>query len=53
VEQLYGQKINFHKSEIFCYKMAKDHELQYSHLFVCAIGSMPFKYLGIPIIHKK
>jgi hypothetical protein len=33
--------------------MAKDHELQYSHLFGCAIGSMPFNYLGIPMIHRK
>jgi hypothetical protein len=52
-EQLSGLKINFHKSEIFCHGMAKDHELQYSHLFGCAIGSMHFNYLGIPMIHRK
>jgi hypothetical protein len=52
-EQLFGLKINFHKSELFCYGMAKDHELQYSHLFGCAIGSMPFNYLGIHMIHQK
>jgi hypothetical protein len=28
-EQLSGLKINFHKSEIFCFGQAKDYELQY------------------------
>jgi hypothetical protein len=28
-EQLLGLKINFHKSEIFCFGQAKDYELQY------------------------
>ena len=29
-EQLSGLKINFHKSEIFCFGKAKDHEVFYS-----------------------
>jgi hypothetical protein len=29
-EQMTGLKINFHKSELFCYGMAKDCESQYS-----------------------
>ena len=50
-EQLSCLKIIFHKSELFCYGMAKDHELQYSDLFGCTIESKPFKYLRIPMIY--
>jgi hypothetical protein len=34
-EQLSGLKINYHKSELFCFGEAKDHELQYEQLFGC------------------
>jgi hypothetical protein len=34
-EQLSGLKINYHKSELFCFGDAKDHELQYEQLFRC------------------
>ena len=52
-EQMSGLKINFHKSELFCYGMAKDCESQYSQLFGCDVGTMPFKYLGIPMTHRR
>jgi hypothetical protein len=52
-EQMSGLKINFHKSELFCYGMAKDCEPQYSQLFGCSVGTMPFKYLGIPMTHRR
>lgn len=48
-EQLSGLKINFHKSEIFCFGKAKDMEDQYRNIFGCESGSLPIKYLGIPI----
>lgn len=32
IEQLLGLKINFHKSELFCYGDAKDCVDQYSHI---------------------
>jgi hypothetical protein len=48
-----GLKINFHKSELFCYELAKEYELQFSHLFSCGIGTLPFKYLVIPMIHRR
>ena len=48
-EHLFGLKINFHKSEIFCFGAAKDSEQQYRELFGCESGSLPFKYLGVPI----
>jgi hypothetical protein len=52
-EQLSGLKINFHKSEIFCFGKAKDVEDQYMELFGCEVGSFPFRYLGIPIHFRK
>ena len=52
-EQLSGLKINFHKSEIFCFGEAQQCEAQYSQLFGCQSGNYPFKYLGIPMHHRK
>ena len=52
-EQLSGLNINFHKSELFCYGEAKNFEQQYTQLFGCKTGQYPFKYLGIPMHHKK
>jgi hypothetical protein len=52
-EQLSGLKINFHKSEIFCFGNAKEVEDQYRQLFGCESGTLPFKYLGIPIHFRK
>ena len=44
-----GLKINFHKSEIFCYGQAKEFEDEYIELFECNAGEYPFRYLGIPM----
>jgi hypothetical protein len=52
-EQLLGLKINFHKREIFCYGEAKNQEDEYAHIFCCKSWATPFKYLGIPMHHKK
>jgi hypothetical protein len=52
-EKLLGLKINFHKSEIFCFGKARDEENEYRHLFGCEISSLPFKYLGIPIHYRR
>jgi hypothetical protein len=52
-EQLSGLKINFHKSEMFCYGEAKYCSDQYSHIFGCGMGQYPFRYLGVPMNHKK
>ncbi|WVZ71439.1 hypothetical protein U9M48_020026 [Paspalum notatum var. saurae] len=49
-EQLSDLKINFHKSEIFCFGEAKHYEHKYAELFGCGPGSYP---LGIPMhFHK-
>jgi len=52
-EQLSGLKINFHKSEIFCFGKAKDYEVFYSQLFGCRVGKFPFRYLGLPMHTRK
>jgi hypothetical protein len=41
-EQLSGLKINFHKSEFFCFDRAKEIQDEYKVLFGCEIGSLPF-----------
>jgi hypothetical protein len=52
-ERLSGLKINFYKSELFCYGDAKQKKSQYTKLFGCDLGQYPFRYLGIPMHHKK
>jgi len=52
-EQLFGLKINFHKSELFCNGAAKDNQNEYAQIFGCNIGSFPFTYLGIPMHRRK
>jgi hypothetical protein len=51
-EQLSGLKINFHKSEIFCYGAGREMEPNYTSLFGCNAGEYPFRYLGIPMHHR-
>jgi hypothetical protein len=52
-EKLLGLKINFHKSELFCYGDAKDMQEEYSSIFGFQGGTYPFRYLGIPMHHRK
>jgi hypothetical protein len=52
-KELSGLKINFHKSEIFYFSQAKEVENEYKIIFGCEIGSLPFRYLGIPIHFPK
>jgi hypothetical protein len=52
-EQLSGLKINFHKSELFCFGKARDEEEEYRNIFGCEVGTFPFRYLGIPIHFRK
>lgn len=48
-EQISGLKINFLKSEVFCLGSAQDNKDMYEEIFTCQSGSIPMKYLGIPI----
>ncbi|WVZ49478.1 hypothetical protein U9M48_000836 [Paspalum notatum var. saurae] len=52
-EQLSGLKINFHKSELFYFGQAKQEEELYSMMFGCKLGSLPFRYLGIPMHYRR
>ena len=52
-EQLSNLKINFYKSELFSYGEANECANQYTQLFGCKIDNYPFRYLGIPIHHRK
>jgi hypothetical protein len=52
-ERLSGLKINFHKSELFCFGETKDRAEEYVNLFGCKEGIFPFRYLGIPMTHRK
>ena len=51
-EQLSGLKINFQKSELYCFGKAKEEQEEYRAIFGCEIGTLPFKYLGIPIHYR-
>ena len=52
-DQLSRLKINFHKNEMLCYRAAKANQNEYAQIFVCDLGSFPFRYLGIPMHHTK
>jgi hypothetical protein len=52
-EQLSGLKINFYKNELFCYGAAKSNQIEYAQIFECNVGSFLFRYLGIPMHHRK
>ena len=52
-EKLFGLKINFYKSEMYCFGKAKDRTAEYRKIFGSEEGALPFKYLGIPINYRK
>jgi hypothetical protein len=52
-EKLLDLKINFHKSEIFCFGQANEMQHQYSALFGFHGGAFLFKYLGIPMHYRR
>jgi hypothetical protein len=52
-EQLSGFKINFHKSELFCFGEAQDSVADYAELFGCWQGQFPIRYLGILIHYRR
>jgi hypothetical protein len=52
-EQMSGFKINFHKSEVFCFGEAGNFENLYIDIFTCPIKTLPMKYLELSIDKKK
>ena len=52
-EELSGLKINFHKSELFCFGDAAESAPEYVDIFGCQLGQFPIQYLGIPIHYRR
>jgi hypothetical protein len=52
-EQIYGMKINYHKSDMTPIYLDEEEIHQMAQIFCCKLGSFPFKYLGVPLHHKK
>jgi hypothetical protein len=52
-EQLSGLKINFHKSELFCFGEAHNSVADYAELFGCGQGQFPIRYLGMLIHYRQ
>jgi hypothetical protein len=52
-EKLSSLKINFHKSELFCFGEMRDKVEEFVRLFGCKEGEFPFRYLGIPMSPKR
>jgi hypothetical protein len=52
-KQLSGFKINFHKSDLFCFGEAQDSAAEYAELCGCGQGQFPIHYLGILIHYRR
>jgi hypothetical protein len=52
-DQVSSLKINFHKSELFCFTTVQDNLDLYTKLFGCKAGNFPINYLGIPIHFRR
>jgi hypothetical protein len=42
-EKLFGLEINFHKSELFCFGLAREQGQEFVELFGCKEGNLPFR----------
>jgi hypothetical protein len=51
-EQLSGLKINYHKSELFCFGEAQVVTTQYAEIFGCKQCQFPVSYLVIPVHYR-
>jgi hypothetical protein len=51
-EWLIGLKINYHKSEVFVFRVQKEEKERLANMLNCVLGKMPIKYLGIPVSNK-
>ena len=49
---MFGIKINFQKSEVYCFGNAIDKKELYDDIFTCPNKKLPMSYLGVPIDHK-
>lgn len=52
-EFLSGLKINFQKSEVFCFGVQPEEEWALANMLNCKVGNLPMTYLGIPVDSSK
>jgi hypothetical protein len=52
-EQVSGMRINLHKSEFIPMNLGADRAHEIAHILSCPHGSLPFKYVGVPIHFEK
>jgi hypothetical protein len=46
-------RINFHKSEVIPMNVESGEAHDIAHVLNCPVGSLPFKYLGVPLHFEK
>jgi hypothetical protein len=52
-EHVFDMRINFHKNELIPLNVEEGVAHNIAHMLNCPMGSLPFKYLGVPIHFKK
>ena len=52
-EQIFGMRINFHKSEIVPLNLEQSEAHRLAHILSCPLGSFSIKYLGVPLHYNK
>ena len=48
-EWMSGLKINYHKSEVYVFGVAESRQTTIANMLNCKLGTLPLKYLGLPI----
>jgi hypothetical protein len=52
-EKVSGMRINFNKSECIPINLEADQIHEIAHILYCPMGSLPFRYLGVPMHYEK
>jgi hypothetical protein len=52
-ERVSGMRINFHKSEFIPINLGEEVCHEIAHILACPMGSLPFKYLGVPLYFER
>jgi hypothetical protein len=52
-EAMSRMRINFHKSKVILMNTGEEEAHGIAHMLSCSIGSLPFRYLGVPLHHDK
>ena len=52
-EEMSGLHINYQKSEVYVLGVSKEEELRVANMLNYKVGSLPFTYLGLPMVVEK